>query len=214
MTAGVTVGVLALQGDVREHVRTLRGLDVDTRLVRRPAELDAVDALILPGGESSTIDKLSRVFGMRDPLRAAIADGMPVYGTCAGLIMLADRILDAAPGQQSLGGMDITVRRNAFGSQTDSFETELRIDAFGAPAVHAAFIRAPEVVETGPGVEVLAALPDGRIVAVRQGGLLATSFHPEVTGETRFHRLLVDAAAARAAHAPRTRRPSDTERPG
>lgn len=138
------------------------------------------------------IDKLARAFGMRHPLREAIADGMPVYGTCAGLILLADRIADGAPGQQTFGGLDVTVRRNAFGSQVDSFEVDLDVAALGAPAVHAAFIRAPLVEEVGPGAEALATLDDGRVVAVRQGALLGTSFHPEVTGERRFHALLLD----------------------
>lgn len=186
------VGVLALQGDVREHVRVLTDLGADAVAVRRPEELAAVDGLVIPGGESSVIDKLARAFGMRHPLREAIADGMPVYGTCAGLILLADRIADGAPGQQTFGGLDVTVRRNAFGSQVDSFEVDLAVAALGDPPVHAAFIRAPLVEEVGPGVETLATLDDGRVVAVRQGALLGTSFHPEVTGERRFHALLLD----------------------
>jgi len=186
------VGVLALQGDVREHVRVLTDLGADVVAVRRTDELADVDGLVIPGGESSVIDKLARTFGMRHPIREAIADGMPVYGTCAGLILLADRIADGAPGQQTFGGLDVTVRRNAFGSQVDSFEVDLDVPAVGAPPVHAAFIRAPLVEEIGPGVEALATLDDGRIVAVRQGALLGTSFHPEVTGEHRFHALLLD----------------------
>ncbi|GAA5197956.1 pyridoxal 5'-phosphate synthase glutaminase subunit PdxT [Microbacterium jejuense] len=186
------VGVLALQGDVREHARVLADLGADVVAVRRPAELDSVDGLVIPGGESSVIDKLSRTFGMRHPLREAIADGMPVYGTCAGLILLADRIADGAPGQQTFGGLDVTVRRNAFGSQVDSFEVDLDVPALGDPPVHAAFIRAPLVEQLGAGVEPLATLSDGRVVAVRQGALLGTSFHPEVTGERRFHALLLD----------------------
>jgi 5'-phosphate synthase pdxT subunit len=193
------VGVLALQGDVREHVRVLTGLGADVRLVRRPEELAAVDGLVLPGGESSVIDKLARAFGMQEPLREAIARGLPVYGTCAGLILLADRITDGIEGQQTFGGLDITVRRNAFGSQVDSFETELSVPAIGAASVPAVFIRAPLVEQTGTGVERLAALPDGRVVAVRQGALLGTAFHPEVTGELGFHRLFLDAVVARAA---------------
>ncbi|MFD4957552.1 pyridoxal 5'-phosphate synthase glutaminase subunit PdxT [Microbacterium sp. NPDC058389] len=186
------VGVLALQGDVREHVRVLTDLGADVIAVRRPEELATVDGLVIPGGESSVIDKLARAFGMRHPLREAIADGMPVYGTCAGLILLADRIADGAPGQQTFGGLDVTVRRNAFGSQVDSFEVDLDVPVLGDPPVHAAFIRAPLVEEIGQGVEALATLDDERIVAVRQGALLGTSFHPEVTGDHRFHRLLLD----------------------
>jgi len=197
------VGVLALQGDVREHVRVLADLGADVVAVRRPDELAEVDGLVIPGGESSVIDKLARAFGMQDPLRAAIADGMPVYGTCAGLILLADRIADGAPGQQTLGGLDVTVRRNAFGSQVDSFEVDLDVEALGAPPVHAAFIRAPLVEEVGPGVEALATLDDGRVVAVRQGALLGTSFHPEVTGEQRFHALLLDLVRERVGRAGR-----------
>lgn len=186
------VGVLALQGDVREHVRVLTDLGAEVTKVRRPEELAEVDGLVLPGGESSVIDKLSRAFGMREPVREAIAAGMPVYGTCAGLILLADRITDGIEGQQTFGGLDVTVRRNAFGSQVDSFEVDLDIPALGEPAVHAVFIRAPLVEQAGEGVERLATLDDGRVVAVRQGTLLGTSFHPEVTGEHRFHALFLD----------------------
>ncbi|WP_349427526.1 pyridoxal 5'-phosphate synthase glutaminase subunit PdxT [Microbacterium sp. LWS13-1.2] len=186
------VGVLALQGDVREHVRVLTGLGAEVTTVRRPAELAAIDGLVLPGGESSVIDKLSRAFGMREPVRAAIAARMPVYGTCAGLILLADRITDGIVGQQTFGGLDVTVRRNAFGSQVDSFEVDLDVPALGEPPVHAVFIRAPLVEEAGDGVERLAVLDDGRVVAVRQGSLLGTAFHPEVTGEHRFHALFLD----------------------
>ncbi|WP_347979159.1 pyridoxal 5'-phosphate synthase glutaminase subunit PdxT [Microbacterium sp. ProA8] len=192
------VGVLALQGDVREHVRVLTDLGADVTTVRRPAELAAVDGLVLPGGESSVIDKLSRSFGMREPVRDAIAAGMPVYGTCAGLILLADRITDGIQGQQTFGGLDVTVRRNAFGSQVDSFEVDLDVAALGEPPVHAVFIRAPLVEEAGDGVERLATLDDGRVVAVRQGSLLGTSFHPEVTGEQRFHALFLDMVRERA----------------
>jgi pyridoxal 5'-phosphate synthase pdxT subunit len=180
------VGVLALQGDVREHVRMLSALGARTSLVRRPEDLSAVDGLVLPGGESSVIDKLARAFGMRDPLRDAIAGGLPAYGTCAGLILLADEIVGAIAGQESIGGLDVTVQRNAFGGQNESFETAVRVDGFDAP-VHAAFIRAPAVVRVGQGVHALAALEDGRVVAVEQGALLGTAFHPEVSGETRFH---------------------------
>lgn len=187
------VGVLALQGDVREHVAVLRALDAEVSLVRRPDELAGVDGLVLPGGESSVIDKLSRAFGMREPIIAAREAGMPMYGTCAGLILLADRIVDGIQGQQTFGGLDVVVRRNAFGSQVDSFETDLDVPAFGEPAVHAVFIRAPLVEHVGNRAEAVAALEDGRVVAVRQGALLGTSFHPEVTGETRFHELFLRA---------------------
>ncbi len=190
------VGVLALQGDVREHARVLSELGADVDLVRRPEELAAVSGLVIPGGESSVIDKLSRAFGMRDPVRTAIADGMPVYGTCAGLILLADRITDGIAGQQTFGGLDVTVQRNAFGSQVDSFETDLDVPVLGEPSVHAVFIRAPLVVDAGEAVETLASLEDGRVVAVRQGALLGTAFHPEVTGERRFHELFLDTVRA------------------
>ena len=191
------VGVLALQGDVREHLRALETLGAEVVAVRRPEELATVSGLVIPGGESSVIDKLARTFGMQQPIRAAIAEGMPAYGTCAGLILLADRIADGIRGQETFGGIDITVQRNAFGSQIDSFETELTVAGFDEP-VSATFIRAPRVVETGPAVEVLASLPDGAIVAVRQGALFGTAFHPEVSGETRFHELFLDLVAARA----------------
>ncbi len=186
------VGVLALQGDVREHARVLTELGADVELVRRPIELAAVEGLVIPGGESSVIDKLSRAFGMQQPVRDAIAAGMPMYGTCAGLILLADRITDGIAGQQTFGGIDVTVRRNAFGSQGESFETDLDVTGFGAPPVHAAFIRAPLVDEVGPDAETIAALDDGRVVAVQQGALLGTSFHPEMTGERRFHERFLD----------------------
>jgi len=190
------VGVLALQGDVREHVRVLSELGAEVVRVRRPDELAAIDGLVIPGGESSVIDKLSRAFGMQEPVRAAIGGGMPVYGTCAGLILLADRITDGIQGQQTFGGLDVTVRRNAFGAQVDSFETDLDVPVLGAPPVHAVFIRAPLVEASGPGVETLAALPDGGVVAVRQGSLLGTSFHPEVSGEHRLHELFLDMVAS------------------
>jgi len=189
----VRVGVLALQGDVREHVRVLRVRGADVVPVRRPEELASVKGLVLPGGESSVIDKLSRTFGMRQPIRDAIAAGMPMYGTCAGLILLADRITDGIAGQQTFGGLDATVQRNAFGGQVESFETDLAVPVLGDPPVHAVFIRAPLVLSIGDGVEPLATLDDGRIVAVRQGPLLGTSFHPEMTGETRFHELFLEA---------------------
>lgn len=195
-TARPRVGVLALQGDVREHVAALRALDAEVSLVRRPEELAAIDGLVLPGGESSVIDKLSRSFAMREQIIAAREAGMPMYGTCAGLILLADRIRDGITGQQTFGGLDVIVRRNAFGSQVDSFETDLEVPVFGEPPVHAVFIRAPLVEQVGERAEAIAALPDGRVVAVRQGPLLGTSFHPEVTGETRFHELFLEAVRA------------------
>lgn len=181
------VGVLALQGDVREHLMVLGELGADAVPVRRESELDQVSGLVIPGGESSVMDKLSRLFGLAEPLKARIASGMPVYGTCAGLIMLADTVLDGIEGQQTLGGLDIAVRRNAFGTQLDSFETDLRIPELGDPPMHAVFIRAPVVESVGPAVTVLGELPDGRVVAVEQGPLLGTSFHPEVTSDYRFH---------------------------
>lgn len=181
------VGVLALQGDVREHLSVLRALGADARPVRRPEEIAEIDGLVIPGGESSVIDKLSRAFGVQQPLRERIASGMPVYGTCAGLIMLADRVQDAIAGQQSLGGLDVVVRRNAFGNQLDSFETDIDMPTLGDEPVHAVFIRAPVVESVGDGVEVIGRLDDGRIVAVEQGPIMGTSFHPEVSGEHRFH---------------------------
>jgi 5'-phosphate synthase pdxT subunit len=199
--SGVRIGVLAVQGDVREHVQALASLGVQVSRVRRPHELDDVEALVIPGGESTTMDKLVRAFDLQDPLRKRIADGMPVYGSCAGMIMLADRIADARPDQQTLGGLDITVRRNAFGRQVDSFEEDLHIPAIAerttAPEGHpttfkTVFIRAPWVEELGDGVEVLATVETGpaagRVVAIRAGNLLATSFHPEVTGDHRIHK--------------------------
>ena len=190
------VGVLALQGDVREHLATLSALGAQAVTVRRPEELAAVDALVVPGGESTTMAKLAARFGLLEPLRAAVAGGLPVYGSCAGMIMLADRLLDAPPDQVTVGGLDVTVRRNAFGRQVDSFESQVRIDGVEGGPVHAVFIRAPWVEQAGEGVQVLGRVvggaADGRIVAVRQGNLLATSFHPEITGDTRVHRLFVE----------------------
>ena len=166
--------------------------------MRRARELSQIDGLIIPGGESSVMDKLARTFGLRDPLRDAIAGGLPVYGTCAGMIMLSSRILDGIEGQESLGGLDIDVRRNAFGSQTDSFEVDLDVPAIGDTPLHAVFIRAPVVERTGPGVTTLAALDDGRVVAVEQGNVLATSFHPEMTDDLRFHEYFLDRVHASA----------------
>ncbi len=195
-----TIGVLALQGDVREHLRALERLGTTALGVRRPAELEACDALILPGGESTTIIKLARAFDLLDPLRKRLAGGMPAFGTCAGMILLADRITDGIAGQETLGGLDITVRRNAFGRQVDSFETELEVAGW-PDRVHAVFIRAPWVEQVGPEVEVLARVAEGeaagRIVAVRQGALMATSFHPEVGEDDRLHRHFVDQVVGR-----------------
>lgn len=179
--------MLALQGDFREHLSVLRGFGADAVPLRRESELAEVDGLVIPGGESSVMDKLARAFGLRDPLRKALAEGLPIYGTCAGLIMLSANILDGIEGQESLGGLDIDVRRNAFGSQTDSFEVDLDVPAIGTPPLHAVFIRAPVVERVGEDVTVLAVLDDGRVVAVEQGNLLGTSFHPEMTEDHRFH---------------------------
>ena len=178
------VGVFALQGDVREHLQLLTSLGVESIEVRNAEQLASVDGLILPGGESTTISKLIDIFGLRDDLLAYISKGKPVYGTCAGMIMLATEVLDEASGQQSLKAMDISVRRNAFGSQLDSFEAS--IEFAGAP-VDVAFIRAPIVERVGENVQILSQLPDGAVVAVREGNLLATSFHPELTGDSSVH---------------------------
>jgi 5'-phosphate synthase pdxT subunit len=186
----VTVGILALQGDVREHVALLESAGAHAVPVRRARELAEVDGLVLPGGESTTIAKLAAAFELLEPLRAAVKAGLPVYGSCAGMILLADTILDGAPDQQTIGGLDMVVRRNAFGRQVDSFEADL---AFAGASLHAVFIRAPWVESVGPQVEILARVEaPARIVAVRQGPLLATSFHPELTGDDRVHRYFVD----------------------
>jgi 5'-phosphate synthase pdxT subunit len=191
-----TIGVLAVQGDVREHLHALDAVGARAIPVRRPAEIERIDGLVIPGGESTVIDKLVRAFDLHEPLRAAIAGGLPAYGSCAGMILLADRIAGGRPDQQTLGGLDITVRRNAFGRQVDSFEEDLHIRQLGPEPVRAVFIRAPWVEEVGPEVEVLARVEsgpsDGRIVAVRQAALLATSFHPEMTGDHRVHRFFLD----------------------
>ncbi len=193
-----TIGVFALQGDVREHLRMLGDIGVRTLAVRRPAELEACDGLVIPGGESTTMAKLARTFELFEPLQKRIRGGMPTFGTCAGMIMLADRVEDGTADQETLGGLDITVRRNAFGRQVDSFEGEVDLVGLADP-VHAVFIRAPWVEQVGPDVEVLARVSGGeaagRIVAVRQGPLMATSFHPEVDGDGRVHRLFADLVA-------------------
>jgi 5'-phosphate synthase pdxT subunit len=188
------VGVLALQGDVREQARALEACGAHAVPVRRPSELASVDGLVLPGGESTAIVKLARAFDLLEPLRAAIADGLPVYGACAGMILLADRIDDAgSPIEETFGGIDMTVRRNAFGRQVDSFEEDVEIDGIGGPPFRAVFIRAPWVTEVGPAAMPIGRVPGaGRIVAVRQGPLLATSFHPELTGDGRIHAYFSD----------------------
>ena len=196
-----TIGVLALQGDVREHLAALDRAGAAGRPVRRPEELDGLAGIVLPGGESTTMDKLARAFGVRDPLRKALSDGLPAYGSCAGMILLAAEILDGRPDQEQLGGLDVVVRRNAFGRQVDSFEADLQVDGVPDGPVRAVFIRAPWVEKVGASVEVLATVPPltltgtdagaaaGRAVAVRQGAVLATSFHPEITGDLRVHAL-------------------------
>lgn len=190
--SGALVGVLALQGDFREHTARLKSLGADVLCVRRPEELAQVSGLVIPGGESTVIDKLSRLFLLADPIKAAIRAGMPMYGTCAGLIMLAESVRDAAPGQCTFGGLDVIVQRNAFGSQTESFETDLAVPLLGEPAVRAVFIRAPIIEKVGEGVTVLAKLPNEAIVAVEQNNLMGTSFHPEMTAELRFHQRFYD----------------------
>ena len=193
---GVRVGVLALQGDVREHERALRAAGAVPVPVRGPDALDDLDGLVLPGGESTTMSRLLGLADLLAPLRTQVAAGLPVYGSCAGLVLLAEQVLDGRPDQQGVGGLDVAVRRNAFGRQVDSFETDLPFAGVGE--VHAVFIRAPWVERTGERAQVLARVPDdgsaaaGRVVAVRQGSVLATSFHPELTGDVRVHRLFVD----------------------
>ena len=194
------VGVLALQGDVREHLLALQAAGARGVAVRRPEELDALDGVVIPGGESTTMGKLAVTFGVLEPLQKLVASGMPAYGSCAGMIMLAGSIVDGLPDQPRVGGLDMVVRRNAFGRQVDSFETDLGLRGVTGRPLHAVFIRAPWVESVSEAVEVLARVPRdaaadepalGRIVAVRQGPLLATSFHPELTGDTRVHELFV-----------------------
>lgn len=194
MVSRPTIGVLAVQGDVPEHLGALAAAGAHGVTVRRERELAGLHGLVLPGGESTVIDKLLRAFELVEPIRAALRAGMAAYGSCAGMILLADRVIGAEPGQQTLGGLDVTVRRNAFGRQSESFEQDLRYAGLDAP-VRAVFIRAPWVEQAGPGVEVLARVSvggRGRGVAVRQGSLLATAFHPEVTGDHRIHAQFVD----------------------
>ncbi|HZM65788.1 MAG TPA: pyridoxal 5'-phosphate synthase glutaminase subunit PdxT [Nakamurella sp.] len=189
------VGVLALQGDVREHLVALAGLGVMARPIRRRAELDDLDGIVIPGGESTTICRLLDVFELRAPLAARLAGGLPAFGSCAGMIVLSSQILDGRDDQLPLNAIDIVVRRNAFGRQVDSFETDLDVGGIAGPALRAVFIRAPWVERIGAGVEVLASV-NGHPVAVRQGAVLATSFHPEVAGDDRLHALFVQIIAS------------------
>ena len=187
------IGVLALQGDVREHVRALQAAGARATLVRRPDEVESVDGLIIPGGESTTLWRLAMAFEMLEPLRKILSAGLPAFGSCAGMIMLADRLVDGVDEQQTFGGIDMTVRRNAFGRQVDSFEADISLTGVTGPPLRAVFIRAPWVEQAGDEVEILGTDERaGRIVAVRQGPLLATSFHPELTGDPRIHQLFVD----------------------
>lgn len=185
------IGVLALQGDFREHRETLSAIGIESIEVRTLADLAKSAGLIIPGGESTVMQKLAAAYDLFQPIKDALKAGLPAFGTCAGLIMLADEIVDGIPGQAGFGGLDVSVRRNAFGSQLDSFEVDLDFQGVSGPSIHAAFIRAPIVERVGENVEVLSSLADGRIVGVRQGHLMGISFHPEVTGETRIHELFV-----------------------
>ena len=188
------VGVLALQGDVREHIDSLLTCEVDALPVRRASEIESIDALVLPGGESTTIAQLAEVFGIFDLIQSKIKNGMPVYGSCAGMILLAEQILDAKQGQKSFGGLDITVRRNAFGRQVDSFESDIAFDDGASEFIRAVFIRAPWVEKVAESVQVLASI-DSHPVAVRSTTALATSFHPEITGDNRIHRYFIEQVA-------------------
>ncbi|MEN9957639.1 MAG: pyridoxal 5-phosphate synthase glutaminase subunit PdxT [Actinomycetota bacterium] len=187
-----TIGVLAFQGDVREHLAAIEVAGAKAVEVRTAKELASIDGLILPGGESTTISKLARIFDLFDPIKTAIASGLPTFGTCAGLILLADRILGGIEGQETFGGLDVTVRRNAFGHQTESFETNLAFKGIEGPDLVAAFIRAPIIEQVGPNAEILSTLDSGAVVAVRQDTILGISFHPEVTDENRVHRFFID----------------------
>ncbi len=194
----MSVGVLALQGDFREHLHSLTSLGADAHLVRTFDEIQAIEALVIPGGESTTIFKLAKSFGLLDLIRAKIAGGMPTYGSCAGMILLAQEIEDPASGQETFGGIEMKVRRNAFGRQVDSFEVDLAVKGIEGDPMRALFIRAPVVESVSPRVEVLASVEiDGELhpVAVRQGAVLATSFHPEITSDTRMHQLFLDGIA-------------------
>jgi len=194
--ADALVGVLALQGDFREHESTLHTLGVATRRVRTVEDLEGIDALVVPGGESTTMSNLALRWGLMEPLRELVRGGLPAFGSCAGMIMLADRIVGGRPDQETIGGLDVTVLRNAFGRQVDSFEADLDMPVLGEEPIHAVFIRAPWVESVGESVDVLGRVSTGpaagRIVAVRQGPLLATSFHPELTGDTRVHEYFVE----------------------
>jgi len=191
-----TIGILALQGAVDLHASALSRLEIEAVMVRTPAQLDQVDALVLPGGESSAMSKLLVLNGLFDPLKERLDSGMPAFGTCAGMILLATGILDGRSDQRSFGAIDIDVRRNAFGRQNDSFETDLELQVLGAVPIHAVFIRAPIVERTGPAVEVLATINDGRPVACRQGAVIVTSFHPELADDLRMHELFLAGVAA------------------
>ncbi len=186
------IGVLALQGDFREHIATFASLGQQAIEIRTIDELNSCGGLVIPGGESTVIQKLAMNYGLFDPIKEKIRDGLPTFGTCAGLIMLADEILDGVQGQIGFGGLDVSVRRNAFGNQLDSFETDLPFSGISSGDVHAAFIRAPIVERVGRGVEVLSTLEDGRIVAVRQENVMGISFHPEIVGESRVHSLFLE----------------------
>jgi 5'-phosphate synthase pdxT subunit len=185
------IGVLALQGDFREHISTLTSLGVDSIEVRTVSDIEKSTGLIIPGGESTAIQKLAMNFGLLEPIRSAIRDGLPTFGTCAGLIMLADEILDGISGQVGFGGLDISVRRNAFGNQLESFETQLTFEGISGSKIEAAFIRAPIVERVGEGVQILSKLDDGRVVAVRNETIFGISFHPEISGEKRVHEYFV-----------------------
>jgi 5'-phosphate synthase pdxT subunit len=185
------IGVLSLQGDFREHLLTLEALSAATVRVRKPSDLVGISGLIIPGGESTVIDKLSKIYNLRDPIQSLIAKGLPTFGTCAGLIMLANQLEDATETQETFGGLDVVVQRNAFGSQANSFEAKINFKGIAEP-VAAAFIRAPIVLKVGANVEELASLPNGEIVAVREGNVLGISFHPEVCDETRVHAYFVE----------------------
>jgi 5'-phosphate synthase pdxT subunit len=200
------VGLLALQGGVREHARALERAGADVRAVQGPADLAGLHGVVLPGGESTTIGRLLVLAALLDPLRDLLASGLPAYGSCAGMVLLADEVVDGLPGQPLLGGLDVTVRRNAFGGQVHSFETAVPVEGLAEP-VHGVFIRAPWVERAGEGVDVLARV-DGHPVAVRQGALLATSFHPELTGDARVHALFVALVRTRLAASTTTRQPA------
>jgi pyridoxal 5'-phosphate synthase pdxT subunit len=191
------IGVLALQGDVAEHVRILVSLGALVKEIRQPDDCVGIEGLIIPGGESTVMDKLTRIFDLVEPLRALIAEGLPMLGTCAGLIMLSSDLEDASAGQKTLGGLDVTVARNAFGTQLDSFETEVTISGMVGDPLQVAFIRAPIVTRVGSGVSVIATLPDGRIVGVTNGQLMGVSFHPEIMGDDRLHRMFLDLVQTR-----------------